>query len=271
MKLIALDVDGTLLNSDHKINPKTRNSLIKALEEGNKVVIVSGRPTEAIRGLAAELEFDKHGGLISAFNGGSISNYQTGEKITNHTIDLDLAKEILRETKDLDLEIIIPNEGKIISDREEKYLAVERDLLGLEAIVDKNIRDAIDFPPNKLLFANDPEVLDKLIPILEEKYGDKTSLIRTQRFYYEIMPQNLSKGKSLLEITDYYGIDQKDIIAFGDELNDETMLEVAGVGVAMANAVDHIKEIADYITLSNDEDGIADYLETFVLKGDSNE
>ncbi len=85
------------------------------------------------------------------------------------------------------------------------------------------------------------------------------------------MPQGLSKGKSLLEIAEYYDIEQKEIIAFGDELNDETMIKVAGVGVAMANAVDHIKEISDYITLSNDEDGIADYLEKFVLKGDSNE
>ena len=79
------------------------------------------------------------------------------------------------------------------------------------------------------------------------------------------MPKGLSKGASLLEIAKYYGIDQADIIAFGDELNDETMIEVAGTGVAMGNAVEKIKEIADYITLSNDEDGIADYLEKFVL------
>lgn len=80
------------------------------------------------------------------------------------------------------------------------------------------------------------------------------------------MPKGLSKGNSLLEIAKYYNIDQKDIIAFGDELNDETMIEVAGTGVAMGNVVEKIKEIADYITLSNDEDGIADYLEKFILE-----
>ena len=79
------------------------------------------------------------------------------------------------------------------------------------------------------------------------------------------MPKGLSKGNSLLEIAKLYDIDQADIIAFGDEMNDFTMIEVAGVGVAMANAVDEIKEIADYVTLSNDEDGIGDYLEKYVL------
>jgi len=85
------------------------------------------------------------------------------------------------------------------------------------------------------------------------------------------MPEGLSKGKSLLEIADKYNIDQKDIIAFGDQMNDKTMIELAGVGVAMANAIEAIKEIADYVTLSNDEDGIANYLEKFVLKGSNNE
>ena len=79
------------------------------------------------------------------------------------------------------------------------------------------------------------------------------------------MPKGLSKGNSLLEIAKLYDIDQADIISFGDEMNDFTMIEVAGVGVAMANAVDEIKEIADYVTLSNDEDGIGDYLEKYVL------
>lgn len=79
------------------------------------------------------------------------------------------------------------------------------------------------------------------------------------------MPKGLSKGKSLLEIAEIFNIDQKDIIAFGDEMNDETMIKAAGVGVAMGNAVEKIKEIADYVTLTNDEDGIAYYLDRFVL------
>lgn len=265
MKLIAVDVDGTLVNSEKKITPKTRDALIAAGKAGHKVVIVSGRPTAGVLSLAEELNFDEFGGLLSNFNGGSITNYATGELIANHTLDVDLAKEILAHTRELDIDLIIPDGDRIISDKDSKYLEIERDLLNVNSEVIENIRDEIDFAPNKLLFANDEEILDEIIPGLSEKFIDRTSQVRSTRYYYEIMPQGLSKGKSLLEIADHYGIDQADIIAFGDEMNDETMIEVAGVGVAMGNAVEPIKQIADYVTLSNDEDGIADYLYKFVL------
>lgn len=265
MKLIAVDVDGTLLDSNHQITPKTRDALIRAMEAGHKVVIVSGRPTAGVNHLAKELEFDKYGGLLSNFNGGSITNYAAGEVIANHTIDLELAKEMLAKTKDLDLEIIIPEGDRIISDRENKYLDVERGILGLEGVPIEGLRDSLDFAPNKIIFANDAEILEKHMPFLEENFGELTSQVRSQRFYYEIMPKDLSKGASLLEIADHYGIAKEDIIAFGDEMNDLTMMEVAGVAVAMGNAVEKIKEIADYVTLSNDEDGIGVYLEEHLL------
>lgn len=266
MKLIAVDVDGTLLNSKNEISAKTKETLLKAREQGHKVVIVSGRPTSGVRYLAEELEFEKFGGLLSNYNGGSITNFKTGEVITNHTLDLDLAKQILTETKDLPLKIIIPSGDKIISDSENEYLDLERDLLKVETEAIEDLRENIDFGPNKIIFANDPEILEEHLSFLMDTYGENTAQVRSQRFYYEIMPKGLSKGTSLLEIAKYYNIDQKDIIAFGDELNDETMIEIAGTGVAMGNAVEKIKEIADYITLSNDEDGIADYLEKFILE-----
>lgn len=266
MKLIAVDVDGTLLNSNNEISEKTKDALIRAGEAGHKVVIVSGRPTAAVIHIAKELEFEKYGGLLSNYNGGSITNFKTGEVISNHTLDLNLAKKILAETKDLPLEIIIPKEDYIISDRQNKFLDYERDLLKVDTEAVEDLRENIDFSPNKIIFASDPEILEEHLPFLSDTYGATTAQVRSQRIYYEIMPQGLSKGESLLEIANYYGINQKDIIAFGDELNDETMIEVAGTGVAMGNAVEKIKEIADYITLSNDEDGIADYLEKFILE-----
>ena len=271
MKLIAVDVDGTLLNSKNKISQRTRKSLIKAMEEGHKVVIVSGRPTEAINAIAKELNFGKYAGLISAFNGGAIINFETKEELSNHVLDLDFTKEILKESRDLGIDVLIPKHRTMISAKDNRYLNLEREILGFDTEVRKDLIENIDFTPNKLLLASDKETLDKIIPGLEEKYKKRASLVRSQDFYYEVMPQGLSKGKSLLEIASYYGIEQKDIIAFGDQMNDETMIEIAGVGVAMANAVEAIKEIADYVTLSNDQDGIADYLEKFVLKGDDND
>lgn len=265
MKLIGVDVDGTLLNSENKITPRTRQALIRAGEMGHKIVIVSGRPTSAVKDLAKELEFDKFNGLLAIYNGGSITDYSSGKVLANHNLERKLALEILDQSRDMDIDIIIPYEDMILSDKDHKFLQAESKLLGLEAKIVSDIRDKLDFDPNKILFAAEIAKLEESIPFLVENFGNATSQVRSHRNYYEIMPKGLSKGNSLLEIAKLYNIDQADIIAFGDEMNDFTMIEVAGVGVAMANAVDEIKEIADYVTLSNDEDGIGDYLEKYVL------
>lgn len=263
MKLIGVDVDGTLLNSENKISPRTRQALIRAGEMGHKIVIVSGRPTSAVKDLAKELEFDKFNGLLANYNGGSITDYASGKVLANHNLERNLALEILDKTRFLN--IIVPYKDMILSDKDHKFLEAESKLLGLEAKILSDIRDKLDFDPNKILFAAEIAKLEESIPFLVENFGNVTSQVRSHRNYYEIMPKGLSKGNSLLEIAKLYDIDQADIIAFGDEMNDFTMIEVAGVGVAMANAVDEIKEIADYVTLSNDEDGIGDYLEKYVL------
>lgn len=264
-KLIAVDVDGTLLNSNHEILVQTKDSLIKAMEKGHKVVIVSGRPTEAILDLAKELEFEKFAGLISSYNGGAITNFKTGEKISSHTLDLDLAKEILEKTKNLDVFPLITDEYTMISNKDNAFLDVETHILKLEPLIVEDLSKSINFKPYKIIFANYPQKLDEIIPFLKDNFSDRTSQVRSLSAFYEIMPQNLSKGKSLLEIAEHYNIKEKDIIAFGDALNDISMFETAGVPVAMGNADEIIKEMSSYVTLSNDENGIGYYLEKFVL------
>lgn len=265
MKLIAVDVDGTLLNSKNKITTRTRDAIIRAGEIGHKIVIASGRPTKAVSELAKELNFDKYDGLLANYNGGSITNYASGEVLVNHNLDKTLAIDILKQSKSLDIDIIVPYEDMILSDKNHKYLEIESKNLGLKAKVISNIRDNLTFSPHKILFAADSEILEENIPFLVENFENVTSQVRSHRNYYEIMPKGLSKGNSLLEIARLYDIDQADIIAFGDEMNDASMLEIAGKAVAMANAIDPIKNMADYVTLSNDEDGIGDYLEKYVL------
>ena len=265
MKLIAVDVDGRLLNSKNKITPKTRNAIIRAGEMGHKIVIASGRPTKAVNFLAKELNFGKYEGLLANYNGTSITNYASGEVLVNHNLDRDLALRILDKTRYLDINIIIPRDEILLSDTDHKFLKAESKLLGLEAKIVSDIRDKLNFDPNKILFAADSEILEENIPFLVENFGNVTSQVRSHRNYYEIMPKGLSKGNSLLEIAKLYDIDQADIIAFGDEMNDISMLEIAGTAVAMGNALEPIKKKADYVTLSNDEDGIGDYLDKYVL------
>lgn len=265
MKLIGLDVDGTLINSRKEISERTKKVLIRAMKEGHKVVIVTGRPTPGARSLANILDFEKYGGLLSTYNGGAITDCKENKTLTSHPMDMKLAREIVAFSKDLDLEIILPYEETIYSRAKGKYAVSEAKNVNMDLEIVENLEDIVNFCPNKILFAQDPDRIDAPIKNLKEKFGEETEQMKSARYFYEVMPKGPSKGKSLLEIAELFDIDRKDIIAFGDEMNDKSMIEMAGVGVAMGNAVEKIKEIADYITLSNDEDGIAYYLEEFVL------
>lgn len=266
-KLIAVDVDGTLVNNKKEITPRTKKALISAIKEGHKVMIASGRATYGIRKQAEGLEFDRLGGLISAFNGGELYDYKSKKSLASHPMDLDLARDILDFSKDLDLELMIFDGKDILTDRKNNaYVIRESKIVDMEIKVIEDLRKSLDFAPIKLLFAQDPDKIDNPAKKLLEKFGDKTEQVKSSRFYYEVMPKGLSKGNAVLEACKIFGIDRKDSIVFGDEMNDMSMFEVAGTGVAMENAVDPIKEASDFVTKSNNEDGIAYYLENFVLK-----
>lgn len=266
MKLIALDIDGTLLNDDRMITPFTKKALKEVREAGHKVVIASGRDYAGTTVFAEDLEFDRYGGLLSNFNGARITNYKNKKVIVNHTLDLDLTKEILSYADELGMDFMIYYGGKIYTNNMDTYyLDFTAKLNDMEIVYNPKLIDEMDFSPNNILMSKQPDKIIEPSRLIYEKYGDLTTQVRSTPWYYEIMPKNVSKGTSLIDIADYYGIDHKDIIAFGDEMNDYSMIEMAGVGVAMANAVDTIKEIADYITLSNNDDGIADYIYKFIL------
>ena len=124
---------------------------------------------------------------------------------------------------------------------------------------------SLDFAPNKILFSQDPNLIDDDAKKLMDKFSNKTTQVKSTPYFYEIMPKGIGKGESLVEIAKYFDMDMKDVIAFGDEENDQTMIEMAGLGVVMENGANFMKEKADFITKSNDDDGIAYYLEKFVF------
>lgn len=266
-KLIAVDVDGTLVNSKGEVTERTRDALIRATKAGHEVMIVSGRPCYGIRHEAKALGFDKFGGLLSAYNGGMIYDFKNKKVLANHPMDIDLAREILEFSKNLNLELILAKDDYIYTDKADGfYLKREAEILDMEIKEIRYIKDKLDFAPNKILFAQDPEKIGPESKKLLEKFGDRVVQVKSTRFFHEIMPLGLSKGNSILEACKLFDIDIKDVIAFGDEMNDESMLKVAGKAIAMGNAVDPIKNMADFVTKTNDQDGIAYYLENFLLK-----
>jgi Cof subfamily protein (haloacid dehalogenase superfamily) len=264
-KLLVLDLDGTLTNSKKEITARTRRALIKVQEQGVTIVLASGRPTYGIVPLAEELELAKYGGYILSFNGGTIINWKTKEVIHQSTI----SKEQLPALYD----IAVQNDVAIISYQNEHIISetCDNEYIRYEAFLNKmNIKevesftDALSFPVPKCLIVGNPEKLVHLENEMNSMYGNEMSIYRSEPFFLELMPVNIDKANSLKKLLLHTGHTREEILACGDGHNDLSMIKFAGMGVAMANAQDSVKEASDFITLSNEEDGVAHAVELFL-------
>lgn len=264
-KIIAVDIDGTLLDSSKNLSDRTRESLIKAQKKGHIVVIASGRDPKGVEKYAKALKLDEFNGLISNYNGCQVSNFKTKKVLVNHLLDYNILKDYIEFSKNLKADYIFYIDNKIhTTSKNSKIVEFTANMTHMDLVINDNLLDIIDYPLNNVILAQeDPNVLDDIESKIRDRFDKDLNIVRSTENYLEAMPKGYSKGTSLIEIANYYELLIDDIIAFGDERNDIEMIKDAGTGVAMANAVDIIKDLADYITLSNDDDGIAYYLEKF--------
>lgn len=265
-KLLALDIDGTLTNTEKEITPKTLEKIIEIQEKGHIVAIASGRPLPGIRKIAEELELERFGGYVLAFNGGRIVNYGTGDIAYQAALDNDVVRQIYDYCVREGCGMVTYDGDRVITGTPvDGYMSFEASINHMEIMRIDNFREYIDFPLNKCLLTAEPEKAERVEKELIERLGDKVNIFRSEPFFVEIMPPDVHKATSLERLLGVLGMDVKDLIACGDGYNDLTMIEYAGVGVAMANAQDIVKEHADYVTLSNDEDGLVPVIDRFIL------
>jgi Cof subfamily protein (haloacid dehalogenase superfamily) len=265
-KLLALDIDGTLTNTQKDITPATLEKIIEAQEKGHIVAIASGRPLPGIRKIADTIELDRFGGYVLAFNGGRIVDYNTGEVVYQAVLDNDVVRDIYDYCLKAGCGMVTYDGDRVITGTDiDGYMTFEASINHMEIMRIDNFREYIDFPLNKCLLTADPDKAEKIEQELAEKFGDQLNIFRSEPYFVEIMPPNVHKATSLEKLLEVLDMDRKDLVACGDGYNDLTMIEYAGVGVAMANAQDIVKEHADYITLSNDEDGLVPVVDKFIL------
>lgn len=257
-KLIALDLDGTLNNTKKVITDKTKEALIKAQQLGAKVVLASGRPTAGLFREAKILNMKDYNGMFLSYNGAKVVDYTTNKCIYEKAISSEYTHKMLKHLKKFKVNVMVAND---------EYLFVE-DLKGYKAEYESRITNLklkkvddlnkyIDFEPNKILISAEPEYLASIADEIKEPFGDNLSIYFSTPFYLEVMARNIDKALALDKIVNHLGIKREEVIAFGDGQNDIPMIKYAGLGVAMANAVEDLKAAANEVTLSNDEDGIA--------------
>lgn len=264
-EIIVLDLDGTLTNSKKVITHKTREALMRIQQAGKRVVLASGRPTPGIVKLADELELNKYHGYILAFNGGRIIDYSTGEVVYNRTIPPELIVPVYEKAVELGIGILTyDTESVILGNGYDEYNKLEAKINNIPIREVENFPTYIDFPINKFLCTGEPEKILHAQTVMRETFGWEMNIFRSEPFFLEMMPQSIDKAYSLEKLLEHIGMDRSQMICCGDGFNDKSMIHFAGLGVAMANAQEEVKEVADYITASNDEDGIAQVIEKFM-------
>lgn len=265
-KVLVLDIDGTLTNSKKEITPETKTAIREVMKRGHKVILASGRPTPGMRRYEKELELEKYGGYLLSFNGARIVECRTGEVVYQRTLPPTAPAKLYDFAQKNGCGIITYLGDQIISAFEpDEYVALEARINGLEVRVVDNFKYFVDFDVNKCLLTAPPEKAEKLEQELREKYKDVLSIYRSEPFFIEVMPQNIDKATSLDRMLEGIGLGREDAICCGDGFNDISMIRYAGVGVAMGNAQPAVKEAADYITTTNDENGLLPVIDKYIL------
>lgn len=265
-QVLVLDLDGTLTNSEKKITPNTKEALIKAQEKGVKVVLASGRPTYGIVPLAKELELEKYRGYILSYNGANIIDCKSGNLLFETCLPEGSIYEIIELARKHRVDILSYEGNTIITNNKENpYAIIESRVNGLPLKEVQMMEKYIDFPITKFIMLAENDYLAKVEEPVKRALGQQFSVYRSEGYFLEIMPENIDKAASLERLMIHLGLSKEEMVACGDGFNDLSMLEYAGLGVAMENAVPKAKEIADYITGSNNHDGIADVVDRFFL------
>ena len=261
-RAIALDLDGTLTNHDKIITPHTHHALMKAQNDGAHIILASGRPTYGIAPIAKCLEIEKHGGYILSYNGGQIINWQTKETIYSTYLQDDIIPVLCEYAKSKHHALLGYDGEDIITEMpDDEYVKEESRINKMDIRRVECLKTSLPPHPTKLLMTGTPELMEKAEQDLIALVGTRMDVFRSAPFFIELVPKGIDKAQSLMRLLNKTGLTRDDLIAFGDGYNDLSMIRLAGMGVAMANAVDKLKAEADYITLSNEEDGVADAIE----------
>ncbi|MBO0470040.1 Cof-type HAD-IIB family hydrolase [Enterococcus sp. DIV0242_7C1] len=268
IKLVAIDLDGTLLDSKKEISSRNKAVLAQAKAAGVKVVLCTGRPLAAIEGYLETLDLRDNGDYSITFNGGLVQKNDTGEIIEKNPMPLEDIHVLhgLAETLNVPLDIL--SDGIVLQ------LPVSKEYTSLYS----QLNNLLTFEPvelvdltaeriyNKAVVAIDEDYLDEQIKKIPSEFYDKYEVIKTRSNLLEFMPKGITKAYGISLLAKDLAIEQEEIMTIGDEENDLPMIEYAGLGVAMENAVPRVKELADVITDTNDNDGVAKAIEKFVLE-----
>lgn len=268
IELVAIDMDGTLLDPGHKLTPRVKQAIAQARAQGVHIVLTSGRPVPGLAPFLQELGIEGDDDYCIACNGGLVQRIGPRETVVEYPLSFEdfvyceqVAREIGVHFQALDAQrMYTPNQDISI------YTVADSHLSRMPL----SYRRVADMDPGmsfiKLMMIDEPDVLDAAIARLPAALTERFAVLKSAPFFLEVFDHRAGKGPSLQKLAEHLGIDRANVMAIGDQENDLTMLQYAGTSVAMGNAIDAVKAVARFETHSNADEGVARAIERFVLQ-----
>lgn len=265
-KGLILDIDGTLYNSSKRITEATREAIFRAREAGKIIAIASGRPIPGIADVCRTLEFAEKGGYIMGYNGGRIIDVMKGEHICEVTLPDGIVAEIAVLAAEYDAPVVGHAPDSLVTETpEDEIINLEARLNHMRVEKIESLADYTEHRLYKCIITGSAEKLAELEKIAAKRFEGRLSVYRSEPYFLEILPLGIDKAHAIDVLANHLGMTKDDFIACGDGFNDLTMIRHAGLGVAMANAQKAVKQCADYVTGSCDDDGLVPVIEKFLI------
>lgn len=265
-KLIVSDCDGTLLNSEHTISDKVRTAIEKFIADGGIFAVCTGRMTASILPQVRSLGLK---GLVASYQGGVISEIESGKIIRTSGFNPEQAYEICKALEDMGAYVNAYFGDDMYSDipADNEYLKRYEKITGITA-------KHIDMPLSRFALEHNckcqkvaslcfPQDREKIYSQLQRKFADRYEITCSAEVLVEVAPLGDNKGSAVRFLAEHYGVPIQKTVAIGDNLNDLSMIQAAGVGVAVGNAVQTLKDQADFVSVTNDEGAVAQVIEKF--------
>lgn len=262
-RMLAIDLDDTLLNCRLEISPLTKEYIGRAREAGVHVTLATGRMYRSAQPYARELGLDLP---LITYQGALVKEALSEEVLLHRPVPLELAREAIRLVNRLGYHINVYVNDQLyvekITPEAEKY----RQISGVPVYPVGDLLKFLDQDPTKVLVVGDEAKMDQLWKDMGKHFGDSLHVTKSKPHFLELSHPLATKGHALDILAKGWGLNREQIIAIGDSYNDLEMVEYAGLGVIMGNANDEVKGRADYVTCSNEEDGVAEVIKKFIFE-----
>lgn len=264
IKMVAIDIDGTLLGDDLVISPAAKEAIAAAMAKGVHVTLATGRMYQSALPYAQELGVAVP---LITYQGGLVKLSSSGETLYHRELPRHLAEDVIKKARQYNFHINAYYQDRLYMEQDSRRGRKYSQVTGVEIHLVDDLCQFLTDDPTKLLVIGREEELDLMQSKCSELFGEKVYITKSKNHFLEFLHPQATKGNGVEAVAGWLGISPSQVMAIGDSYNDVEMFQRVGWSVVMGNARDEVKQHANYVTACQQDDGVAEAIRKFVLTG----